>query len=125
MQRTALILLESYDSDIPDNFEALISLPGVGPKMAHICMHVAWNVVTGIGADTHVHRIAHRLRWTQTGTVDADHTRAALEQWLPMDEWADFNLLMVGFGQTICTAKNPKCGSCLLADRCPSNGVKY
>lgn len=49
IQRAAQILIDQYDSDIPPNVEELIKLPGVGPKMAHICMHTAWNIVSGIG----------------------------------------------------------------------------
>lgn len=49
IQKTANILIESYESDIPNNVKELIKLPGVGPKMAHICMKVAWNITSGIG----------------------------------------------------------------------------
>lgn len=42
-------MLDEHCGDIPDTYESLIQLPGVGPKMAHICMHSAWNIVTGIG----------------------------------------------------------------------------
>lgn len=49
IQKAAQILLDQYNSDIPGSLDELIKLPGVGPKMAHICMHSAWNVVTGIG----------------------------------------------------------------------------
>ena len=60
-----------------------MSLPGVGPKMAHLCMDIAWDNVTGIGVDTHVHRISNRLCWTKKPTKDPEETRKALEEWLP------------------------------------------
>ena len=66
------------------HFILQVSLPGVGPKMAHLCMDIAWNNVTGIGVDTHVHRIANRLKWTKKPTRDPEETRKALEDWLPM-----------------------------------------
>lgn len=47
-------------------------------------MDIAWNNVTGIGVDTHVHRIANRLKWTKKTTSDPEETRKALEDWLPM-----------------------------------------
>ena len=59
------------------------SLPGVGPKMAHLVMDVAWNSVTGIAVDTHVHRISHRLGWMRKPTKNPEITRAAIEDWLP------------------------------------------
>ncbi|KAI8042194.1 hypothetical protein M5D96_003496 [Drosophila gunungcola] len=84
-------------------YKELIALPGVGPKMAHICMAVAWNKVTGIGVDVHVHRISNRLGWLPKPTKEPEQTRIALEKWLPHSLWAEVNHLFVGFGQTICT----------------------
>jgi len=52
----ARVLREDWGSDIPDTLEGLVGLKGVGPKMAHICMAVAWGKPVGIGVDTHVHR---------------------------------------------------------------------
>ena len=60
-----------------------ISLPGVGPKMAHLVMDIAWGSVTGIAVDTHVHRITHRLGWMKVPTTNPEVTRATLEGWLP------------------------------------------
>lgn len=59
--------------------------------MAHICMRVAWGIVSGIGVDTHVHRIANRLKWVQKETKDPEQTRIALEKWLP------FKVLFIQF----------------------------
>lgn len=49
IKRTSVILRDNYGSDIPDTVDKLCELPGVGPKMAHLCMLCAWGVVTGIG----------------------------------------------------------------------------
>lgn len=49
IKKTTEILKKQYNGDIPDSVEKLCKLPGVGPKMSHICMKVAWNRVTGIG----------------------------------------------------------------------------
>jgi len=57
--------LEKYNGDIPDSIEELCSLPGVGPKMAHLTMNIAWKKNSGIGVDTHVHRIVQRLGWVK------------------------------------------------------------
>lgn len=114
------ILLNEYNGDIPNTLEGLIKLPGVGPKMAHICMSCAWNVVSGIGVDTHVHRIANRLGWTSKRTTDPEKTRLELESWIPVDLWREVNLMLVGFGQTICLPKSPKCSECSCSKLCPS-----
>ncbi|XP_037955180.1 endonuclease III-like protein 1 [Teleopsis dalmanni] len=120
LQQTARILIDKYDSDIPNNIKDLVALPGVGPKMAHICMATAWQQVTGIGVDVHVHRISNRLRWVQNETKQPEQTRLLLESWLPRDLWQEVNHLLVGFGQTVCTPVRPNCANCLNRDICPS-----
>lgn len=73
----------------------------------------------GIGVDTHVHRIANILKWADTSTPEK--SRVDLESWLPKDLWGPVNPLLVGFGQTICVPRAPKCGECKLAEEelCP------
>ncbi|BFF95749.1 endonuclease III-like protein 1 [Drosophila madeirensis] len=123
LKQTTQILIDKYDADIPDNVKELIALPGVGPKMAHICMAVAWDKRTGIGVDVHVHRISNRLGWLPRPTKEPEQTRVGLESWLPLTLWAEVNHLFVGFGQTICTPLKPNCGQCLNKDICPSAKV--
>ncbi|XP_034669644.1 endonuclease III-like protein 1 [Drosophila subobscura] len=123
LKQTTQILIDKYDADIPDNVKELVALPGVGPKMAHICMAVAWDKLTGIGVDVHVHRISNRLGWLPRPTKEPEHTRVGLESWLPSTLWAEVNHLFVGFGQTICTPLKPNCGQCLNKDICPSAKV--
>jgi len=123
LKRTALILRDKYDFDIPDSIKDLCSLPGVGPKMAYICMNIAWQKPTGIGVHTHVHRIANRLNWVQGPkngpTKNPEETRKSLESWLPKCKWIEINWLFVGFGQEICRPISPKCAECLNRNLCP------
>ncbi len=63
IQLTAAILREKFKGDIPDTIEGLMSLPGVGPKMAYLTMSAAWGRTEGIGVDVHVHRITNLWRW--------------------------------------------------------------
>ena len=53
---------------MPNTFEDLIALPGVGPKMAHLVLQCSFDIVVGISVDTHVHRIAHWLKWVKSPT---------------------------------------------------------
>ncbi|XP_055551427.1 endonuclease III-like protein 1 [Wyeomyia smithii] len=122
IKQASQILLSEHDGDIPNTIEGLLKLPGVGKKMAHLCMRSAWNVVTGIGVDTHVHRICNWLRWVPKETKTPEETRIALEQWLPFELWDEVNQLLVGFGQTTCSANYPRCNECLNADICPAKG---
>lgn len=120
LQKTAKILIEEYNSDIPNNLEDLMKLPGVGPKMAHLCMRSAWQMTSGIGVDTHVHRISNRLKFVHQETKNPEQTRKSLEAWLPKKYWDEINLLMVGFGQTICSPVSPKCNICISNQICPN-----
>lgn len=122
IRQTSEILLSKYNGDIPDTIEGLMKLPGVGAKMAHLCMGAAWNIVTGIGVDTHVHRISNWLGWVPRETRTPEETRVLLERWLPFELWDEVNHLLVGFGQTICTSTYPKCNECANADICPARG---
>uniref|UniRef100_A0A8C8SB16 Endonuclease III-like protein 1 n=1 Tax=Pelusios castaneus TaxID=367368 RepID=A0A8C8SB16_9SAUR len=120
IKQTTAILKEQYGGDIPSTIVELVKLPGVGPKMAHLAMDIAWNNVTGIGVDTHVHRISNRLKWVKKGTKTPEQTRVMLEDWLPRDLWSEINWLLVGFGQQICLPVNPRCTECLNRDICPA-----
>lgn len=120
IKSVATILRDQYDGDIPSTIDGLVSLPGVGPKMAYLCMSAAWGRDEGIGVDVHVHRITNLWGWHKTSTPE--QTRAELESWLPKEKWHDINHLLVGFGQTICLPVGRKCGECDLAagGLCPS-----
>ncbi|VVC40096.1 DNA glycosylase,Endonuclease III-like protein 1,Helix-hairpin-helix motif,Endonuclease III-like [Cinara cedri] len=120
IKQTTRILKDTYNGDIPNTIKNLCQLPGVGPKMAHLCMSCAWNEVTGIGVDTHVHRISNRLGWVKKTTKTPEDTRKALESWLPKELWREVNHMLVGFGQTICRPIGPHCNLCLNKTTCPS-----
>lgn len=120
IKQTSAILQQRYDGDIPASVAELVALPGVGPKMAHLAMAVAWGTVSGIAVDTHVHRIANRLRWTKKTTKSPEETRTALEEWLPRELWREINGLLVGFGQQTCLPVRPRCQACLNRALCPA-----
>lgn len=141
IKKTAAILAEHYNSDIPETVEELCKLPGVGQKMAVLTVNIGWDKTVGIGTwwwpwyatqslianilfsflgvDTHVHRIANRLGWTRQPTKTPESTQKELEDWLPRSLWNEVNVLLVGFGQQHCTPVKPHCGTCLNRDLCP------
>ncbi|XP_072791569.1 endonuclease III-like protein 1 isoform X1 [Taeniopygia guttata] len=120
IKQTTAILKQKYGGDIPSTVEELVQLPGVGPKMAHLAMHIAWDSVAGIAVDTHVHRISNRLKWVKKETKSPEETRVALEEWLPRELWKEINWLLVGFGQQTCLPVKPRCSQCLNQDICPA-----
>ncbi|KAI8904196.1 DNA glycosylase [Powellomyces hirtus] len=119
---TSAMCVELYGGDIPPTFETLQALPGVGPKIAALVMSNAWKENVAIGVDTHVHRIANRLGWVATRTPE--HTMRALQLVMPRKLWGPVNPLLVGFGQTLCSAVNPGCATCPVKERCPKIGTK-
>jgi endonuclease-3 len=74
-----------------------MSLPGVGPKMAFIVESIAFDRCSGIGVDTHMHRMFNDLKWVSS--TNPEGTREELEGWLPKEKWGEINYLWVGFGQ--------------------------
>ncbi|KAI6650197.1 hypothetical protein LOD99_6114 [Oopsacas minuta] len=119
------ILHEKYADDVPCDYDNIVALPGVGPKMALLMMDVAWNKIVGISVDTHVHRISNRLKWTGSKpTKQPSQTRSSLEGWLPREYWGEINGLLVGFGQQICKSITPQCKNCLNRKICPSSNNK-
>jgi endonuclease-3 len=112
---------EKFNDDIPKDFDTLLSFRGVGPKVGYLTFTIAWGETLGICVDTHVHRISNRLDWVSTWNSKSngpEKTRKALEKVLPRDKWEDVNFLLVGFGQSICSAVKPKCEQCRLQSHC-------
>ncbi|KAF2422730.1 DNA glycosylase [Tothia fuscella] len=123
IKQTAEILHTQFNDDIPTTIEGLISLPGVGPKMAYLCMSAAWGRDEGIGVDVHVHRITNLWGWHKTSSPE--ETRKSLEGWLPREKWHEINHLLVGLGQVVCLPVGRRCGECVLAGKgvCPGAQV--
>ncbi|KAF8821165.1 endonuclease III family 1 protein [Cardiosporidium cionae] len=117
LKKICEILQKEYDEDIPSDYPSLVALPGIGPKMAHIILSVAWNKTEGIAVDVHVHRITNRLGWVKT--TSPEKTEEALEKFLPRPLWREINLLLVGFGQQRCRPISPECSGCLAREWCP------
>lgn len=120
--RTCQILIEKYNGEVPNSFEELVTLPGVGPKTASVVMCESFNVPTII-VDTHVHRISNRLGFIQTKT--REQTLATLQQQLPKKWWSEYNTMLVKHGQTICTPISPQCSACPVSHVCPKKGVTH
>jgi endonuclease-3 len=112
----AQILKDQYEGDPPEDYDNIIKLPGIGPKMAYLYLQCCCGKVEGIAVDTHVHRICNRLNWVST--KNPEETRKNLQSWMPKEYWDDVNTLLVGLGQMICEAKKPKCDECKLYNLC-------
>jgi endonuclease-3 len=105
---------------LPQTFDALTALKGVGPKCANLALGVALNI-PAISVDIHVHRVVNRWGLVQTSTPEK--TLKALEAIIPENRWTDINRDLMPFGKFICTGTLPKCSTCPVAQWCKRVGV--
>ncbi len=118
---TAQMIVADYGGQVPADMKELVKLPGVGRKTANIVLNVGFGIVEGIAVDTHVNRIAHRLRLSpKTHEKEPLKTEQDLLKIIPRAYWASVNHQWISFGREICSARTPRCGDCPLADICPS-----
>jgi endonuclease-3 len=110
------VLLEKYQGKVPDEFQELLTLKGVGRKTANIVMVYGHKKHGYLPIDTHCHRIPNRLGWIKTKSPE--ETESALKKILPSEYWDDFNDLFVTFGQTICVPISPFCSRCAIEQYC-------
>lgn len=118
IKEVSKILLEKYNGKVPNDYEKLITLPGVGSKTANCVLVYAFKV-PAIPVDTHLHKITNRMGWVKT--TNPDKTEQALKRIVPKNLWIDLNRLLVRFGQQICLPRRPKCEICPINDLCPKD----
>jgi len=112
------MLVEKFDSQVPRTMKEILELPGVARKTANIVLSNAYGVVEGIAVDTHVRRLSKRLGLTET--EDPNKIERDLMQIVPESHWKRITDLLIFHGRNVCTARKPKCDSCILNKLCPS-----
>lgn len=115
------ILLEKYNSKVPNTMETLTSLPGIGRKTANTILINAFGIVEGIPADTHVIRLSNRLGWSKGKNGDA--VERDLMKIIPKEYWKKLPYQLKAHGRAVCKAPTPICSKCLLNEKCPKVGV--
>ena len=118
LKKTAKLLVEKYNSQVPKTMEELLELPGVARKTANIVLSNAYGIIVGIAVDTHVRRLAQRLGLTENS--DQDKIEKDLMNIVPKDKWMRITDLLILHGRRVCTAKKPNCAGCVLNKICPS-----
>ena len=111
-------LVAEHDGEVPDTMADLTDLSGVGRKTANVVLQHGHDVVAGIVVDTHVQRLSRRLALTEEETPAKIETD--LVDVVPEAKWQQFTHLLIDHGRATCTARNPDCSDCVLADVCPS-----
>ena len=122
IQAMCQVLIDDYQGVVPSVMEELIDLPGVGRKTANVVLADAFNI-PGIAVDTHVARIAKRLKFCylkdNVGTIEKK-----LRKKIPQDRWIKSHHQMIFFGRYHCKAINPHCYECPLIDICREKNKK-
>ncbi|MDI9819529.1 MULTISPECIES: endonuclease III [unclassified Legionella] len=112
---TCRILVEQHKGEVPDNRQALESLPGVGRKTANVVLNTAFGHPT-IAVDTHIFRVANRIGLAKGKTPLA--VESALLKNVDKEFIHDAHHWLVLHGRYICIARKPRCYQCLIADLC-------
>ena len=116
------ILRDEYGCRVPDNFDALLKLPGVGRKSANLIMGDVFKN-PAIVTDTHCIRLVNRMGLVDN-IKDPKKVEMALWKLVPPEEGNDFCHRLVHHGRDVCTARTrPFCDKCCLRDICGKNGV--
>lgn len=112
---TSRRLAEEQGGEVPNDYDYLVSLPGVGRKTANVVQSVAFGV-PAIAVDTHVDRLAHRLGLSKATNVLA--TEQDLMRKLPKEHWTFTHHALILHGRRVCAARSPKCGMCPMQEIC-------
>ena len=108
-------IIADHNGEIPNDFDYLITLPGVGRKTANVFLNSAFNS-NNIGVDTHVYRVSNRLGLVKS--KNADNTERQLNKKIPTEYKHNAHHWLVLHGRYICKAQKPKCDICKLVDIC-------
>ncbi len=115
INETSKILVDKFDSTVPDSFEELVKLPGVGRKTANVVLANAYGRDV-IAVDTHVFRVANRLGLASSKTPEK--TEEDLTRSIPPGSRSKAHHWLIYHGRQVCRAQNPKCPECVLSDCC-------
>lgn len=118
--RLSQILVEQYGGEVPLERAALQALPGVGRKTASVVLNEL-EVEPAIAVDTHVYRVAHRLKLSKGKTPD--QVEAELMAKVPAEFLTRAHHWLILHGRYTCLARRPKCETCALSDLCPSRSL--
>jgi endonuclease-3 len=113
--KTCQILQDQHGGQVPENREALEALPGVGRKTANVVLNTAFGWPT-IAVDTHIFRVSNRMNFAPGKNVD--EVEQKLLKVVPAEFKVDVHHWLILHGRYTCTARKPKCGSCLIEDLC-------
>ncbi|BDQ05007.1 MAG: endonuclease III [Candidatus Dojkabacteria bacterium] len=117
--QTAQILNIKFQGKVPDNMDDLLSLPGVGRKVANVILSDYYKKPQGFVVDTHIKRVSYRLGWTKH--TNPEKIERDLIHIIPKKYWTSLPKQLIALGREYCHPKNPDCSHCPLTDVCQKN----
>ncbi len=118
LRAAAAMIVAKHAGAVPSTMASLLELPGVARKTANVVLGNAFGISEGVVVDTHVGRVAGRLKLTRSdkpAKIEQD-----LMKVVPKEDWTLFAHLMIYHGRAICTARKPNCAGCPINTLCPS-----
>lgn len=112
------MLVEEYGGEVPNDFDALLRLPGVGRKTANVMQAVAFGQ-SAMPVDTHVYRVSHRLGLVPSTADTPLKVEKMLVKHIPAEDLARAHHWLLLHGRYVCTSRKPHCDKCELSDICP------
>jgi endonuclease III len=119
IQGACKMIVEEDGGQVPQTMDELVALPGVARKTANVVLGNAFGITAGIVVDTHVTRLAMRLRLTDQ--TQAEKIEKDLMGLVPRKDWIVFSHLLIAHGRKICKARTPLCEQCVIEKYCPSS----
>lgn len=113
--KTCRMLIDLHGSEVPEDRQALEALPGVGRKTANVVLNTAFGHPT-MAVDTHIFRVSNRTKIAPGKNVN--EVEQKLLRFVPKEFLLDAHHWLILLGRYTCTARKPKCGSCLIEDLC-------
>ncbi len=111
-------IVEDFGGKVPQTMDEMLSLPGVARKTANVVLGTAFGMPTGVVVDTHVFRIARRLKLSEGKTPE--NVEQDLIKIIPRERWIPFGHQVIWFGRKVCQARKPLCMDCPLEPICDS-----
>lgn len=111
-------IVEDFGGKVPKTMEEMLTLPGVARKTANVVLGTGYGLPTGVVVDTHVFRIARRLKLSSQKTPEK--VEQDLMKLVPPERWISFGHQVIWFGRKVCQARKPLCAECPLETICDS-----
>jgi endonuclease-3 len=121
LQETAQEIVHEHQGKVPADMHALCQFPGVARKTANVVLGEIFDIAEGIVVDTHVSRVAQRLRLTTE--TSATRIEKALMDIIPRENWIEISHLFIFHGRRVCHARRPDCAHCTLVPLCPARQI--